>query len=257
MTFTVKGLHVYSTGKGAKEIVKGVSFSLLPGSITVIMGPNGSGKSSLCNALMGDPAFRSKGSIRLDGAELAKLGPDARAKKGIFLAFQSPEDVEGVKVSNFVRKAVAAREGGANDLDAMVKSHERLLAEAKKLGIDEKSVTRELNVGFSGGEKKRLEMLQMLMLKPKVMVLDEIDSGLDVDGIRIVARAIKSLKAADKKRAFLIVTHYPRILKYLKPDSVHILAGGRIVRSGTVKLAHEIEKKGYAAYIARGKRGAA
>ncbi|MDD5340646.1 MAG: Fe-S cluster assembly ATPase SufC [Candidatus ainarchaeum sp.] len=251
MTFEVKGLHVYSTGKGAREIVKGVSFSLKPGSITAIMGPNGSGKSSLCNALMGDPAFRTKGSIRLGGAELTKLGPDARAKKGIFLAFQNPEEVEGVKVSNFVRKAVAAKEGGMNDLDAMVKSHERLLSTLQALGMDKGFATRELNTGFSGGEKKRMEMLQMLMLKPKVILLDEIDSGLDVDGLKLVARAIKSLKAADRKRAFLLVTHYPRILKYLKPDRVHVLAGGKIVKSGTAKLAHEIEKKGYAQYAGK------
>ncbi len=259
MTFEVKGLHVYSTGKGAREIVKGVSFSLRPGTITVIMGPNGSGKSSLCNALMGDPAFRAKGSIRLAGAELMKLGPDARAKKGIFLAFQNPEEVEGVKVSNFVRKAVAAKEGGPQDIDAMMKVHERTLAAAAELGMGESSVTREMNVGFSGGEKKRLEMLQMLMLKPKIIMLDEIDSGLDVDGIRLVAKAIRSLKAADRKRAFLLVTHYPRILKYLKPDRVHVLAGGKIVKSGTAKLAHEIEKKGYARYAGKrpGKRSGA
>jgi len=256
----VRGLHVYSSGRGAKEIVKGVSFSLRPGTVTVIMGPNGSGKSSLCNALMGDPAFRVEGSIRLGGAQLAKLGPDARAKKGLFLAFQNPEEVEGVKVSNFVRKAAAAREGGTNDLDAMMRSHERLLATLRKLGMDEGFATRELNAGFSGGEKKRLEALQMLVLKPEVAILDEIDSGLDVDGIKLVAKAIRSLRAADRKTAFLIVTHYPRILRYLTPNRVHVLAGGRIVRSGTAKLAHEIEEKGYAQYAGKRrpeKRGAA
>jgi Fe-S cluster assembly ATP-binding protein len=277
--FVVKNLHVWvprkrgredEAGKGGgngnqtgkateaanaeKEIVHGVSFSLSPGSLSLIMGPNGSGKSSLCNALMGDPAFHAKGSIRLDGAELAGAGPDVRAKKGLFLSFQNPEEVEGVKVSNFMRRAVAAKEGtGRRDvdggMDALVKSHERLLAEIKKLGMDGKSVTRELNVGFSGGEKKRLELLQMLMLRPKVAVLDEIDSGLDVDGIKLIARTIRTLRNSDRRMAILMVTHYPRILKYLKPDAVHVLAGGRIVRSGTAALAREIEKKGYARYV--------
>jgi Fe-S cluster assembly ATP-binding protein len=276
--FTVKGLRVSvplrrerdgGAGKGGrpgragqeskagKEIVHGVSFTLRPGTLTLIMGPNGSGKSSLCNALMGDPALLAKGSIRLGRAELMGLGPDERAKKGVFLAFQNPEEVEGVKVGNFMRKAVAAKEDGSRrsadgGLDAMVKSHERLLAEIKKLGMDESFATRELSVGFSGGEKKRLELLQMLMLKPKVAVLDEIDSGLDVDGIRLVAKTIRSLRAADRRMAVLMVTHYPRILRYIKPDSVHVLAGGRIVRSGTAKLAAEIEKSGYARYAAKG-----
>jgi Fe-S cluster assembly ATP-binding protein len=252
MMLVVSNLHVSSAGK---EIVKGVSFSLKSGSITAIMGPNGSGKSSLCNALMGNPAFTARGGIKLDGSEMSSLGPEKRAKKGLFLAFQNPEEIEGVKVSNFIRKAAAARDGGAQDLDAMVKSHERLLSTLQALGMDKGFATRELNIGFSGGEKKRLEVLQMLMLKPKVIMLDEIDSGLDVDGLRLVAKAIKSLKAADRRRAFLLVTHYPRILKYLKPDRVHVLAGGKIVKSGTAKLAHEIEKNGYARYIA--KRGGA
>jgi Fe-S cluster assembly ATP-binding protein len=261
----VRNLRVSSKGK---EIIKGVSFFLRPGTVTVIMGPNGSGKSSLCNALMGDPAFRARGSMKLGGSELIRLRSDARARKGIFLAFQNPEDIEGVKISNFIRKAVAARpEAGrpsakgkgrasrrsADDLDALMKSHERLLAGAEKLGIDRNAVTRELNVGFSGGEKKRLEALQMLMLKPAVIILDEIDSGLDVDGLKLVARAINSLR--DGKRSFLLVTHYPRILRYLAPDAVHVLVGGRLVRSGTAKLAHEIEKKGYAPYLKKAGMG--
>ena len=264
MMFVVKNLHVSVADPGGragkeKEIVRGVSFSLLPGSVTLIMGPNGSGKSSLCNALMGDPALKARGSIRLDGAQLIKAGPDMRAKKGLFLSFQSPEEIEGVKVSNFVRKAVAAKEGGKRpgrrnadaDMDALMRSHERLLAETKKLGMDAGFATRELNVGFSGGEKKRLELLQMLMLKPKVAVLDELDSGLDVDGIKLVAKTIRSMRKADRRMAILMVTHHPRIVEYLKPDSVHVLVGGRIVRSGAAALAREIEKGGYSRYAAK------
>lgn len=279
-------MHVYSAGKGAKELVKGVSFSLRPGTITVVMGPNGSGKSSLCNALMGDPAFRTKGSIRLDGSEVSGLGADGRARKGMFLGFQHPEELEGVKAAVLARKAIGVKSvlgakagargvagtravagtrgmagtrdlAGAQGLEALLESNERFLSALKAMGLEEGFAARGLNVGFSGGEKKRMEAAQMLVLKPKLVILDEIDSGLDVDGIRLVARAVKGLR--DRKRAFLIVTHYPRLLKYLKADSVHVLAGGRIVRSGTAALAREVEKKGYSSFAGagegRGSRG--
>jgi len=214
MALEVKDLHVFS---GEKEIIKGISFTVPAGKIAVIMGPNGSGKSSLCGALMGNPAFRATGSVRLGKDELLALPPDERARKGLFLAFQEPEELEGVKASAFVRKVLAKKDGeqsggkGPQGMEAMVKSYEKLAEIAERLHLEKGFVSREMNVGFSGGEKKRMELLQMLASKPKAVVLDEIDSGLDVDGIRIVAKAIGELQ--DSKRSFLIITHYPRILK--------------------------------------------
>ncbi|MEW6035809.1 MAG: Fe-S cluster assembly ATPase SufC [Candidatus Micrarchaeota archaeon] len=242
--FEIKDLTVSVEGK---EIIRGITLSMKKGEIHAIMGPNGAGKSSLAEALMGHPSLKVGGSIKVDGRELAGTTPDIRAKSGLFLAFQNPEEVEGVKVSNFVRKALSAREGGEGDLEKMVKMHHELQKSSEKLGMDKSFIARELNVGFSGGEKKRLEILQMLALKPKVAVLDEVDSGLDVDGIRLIAKAISELN--DGKRCFLIITHYPRILKYIKPDYVHILAHGKLVLSGGEKLAHDIEEHGYSSYL--------
>jgi Fe-S cluster assembly ATP-binding protein len=242
--FEIKNLHVSVDGK---EIIKGLSLRAAPGEIHAIMGPNGAGKSSLAQALMGHPSFKVKGSIRLGEEELNGMSADKRAKKGLFLAFQNPEEIEGVKVSNFIRRVLAARGGSAKDLDSMVRAHEELVKTTEAMGMDKSFVSRELNVGFSGGEKKRLELLQMLVLKPKVVVLDEVDSGLDVDGIRLVAQAIKKLD--DGKRCFLIITHYPRVLKYVKPDFVHILVHGKLVESGGARLAHEVEEHGYSGYL--------
>ena len=230
-----------------KEIIKGLNLQLKLGEIHVIMGPNGAGKSSLAEALMGHPSLKTSGSIKIDNAELISASPDERAKRGMFLAFQNPEEIEGVKVSNLVRKVLAAKKGGEQDLDAMVKAHQELVHSAEKLGMEKSFVTRELNVGFSVGEKKRLEILQMVAFKPKVVILDEVDSGLDIDGIKLIAQAISELN--DGSRCFLIITHYPRILKYIKPNFVHILAHGKIVVSGDEKLAHEIEEKGYSSYL--------
>jgi Fe-S cluster assembly ATP-binding protein len=243
MALEVKDLHVFSKDK---EIIKGVSFTLAPGKVSVIMGPNGSGKSSLCNALMGNPAFKAKGSVRLEGDELTDLSCDERARKGLFLAFQEPEEIEGVKVSNLVRKVIALSGKGPQDLDDMINAHEDVERTAQKLRLDKSVVSRELNVGFSGGEKKRIELLQMLMFRPKVIILDETDSGLDADGIRLVAKAIEELD--DGKRSFLFITHYPRILRYVKADTVHVLVDGRIVKSGGEGLAHDIEEHGYSSY---------
>jgi Fe-S cluster assembly ATP-binding protein len=243
--FEIKDLKVSVEGK---MIIDGLSLTMRPGEIHAVMGPNGAGKSSLAEALMGHPSFKVEGSIKIDGTELGGLPADERARKGLFLAFQSPEEVEGVKVGNFIRKAMAARGGGtAADLDSMVKAHEELVGISSRLGMDKSLISRELNVGFSGGEKKRLEMLQMMALKPKVAILDEVDSGLDVDGIRLISKAISDM--ADGTRSFLIITHYPRILKYVKPDFVHILAHGKIILSGGEKLAHEIEENGYSALV--------
>ncbi|MDD5172257.1 MAG: Fe-S cluster assembly ATPase SufC [Candidatus ainarchaeum sp.] len=241
--FDIKDLRV---SVGDKEIIKGITLSLKAGEIHVLMGPNGAGKTSFAQAIMGSPGMKTSGSVKLDGKELLKRPTDERARLGLFLSFQNPEEIEGVKVSNFIRKAVAARGGKSQDLDTMVKAHENLVNSAAKLGMDKSFVSRELNVGFSGGEKKRLEILQMMALKPKVVILDEPDSGLDVDGIKLIASAIKDLSGKD--RCFLMITHYPRILRYIKPDFVHVLADGKIVKSGDVKLAHEIEEKGYSSY---------
>ncbi len=243
--FDIKDLKV---SIGEKEIIRGLSLSMKAGEIHAVMGPNGAGKSSLAEALMGHPSFKVEGSVKIDGAELVGLPADERARKGLFLAFQSPEEVEGVKVSNFIRKALAARDGGApQDLDRLVAAHEELVKVSERLGMDKSFISRELNVGFSGGEKKRLEILQMMALKPKAVILDEVDSGLDVDGIKLISGAISELH--DGSRCFLIITHYPRILKYIKPDFVHVLAHGKIVLSGGEKLAHDIEEHGYSSYL--------
>lgn len=241
MKLDVRGLHVYS---GAKEIIRGVSFSVAEGEVAVIMGPNGSGKSSLCAGLMGDPAFTVKGSIRLGGSEISRWSPDRRARKGMFLAFQHPEELEGVKAGAMLRRLMAA-----DDVDSVVRMYDDAGAAATKLGLHEDAVSRELNVGFSGGEKKRLEVLQALMLKPSLVLLDEPDSGLDVDGVKAVARAINSMK--DGKRSFLLITHHPRMLKYLRSGRVHVLAGGRIVKTGDAKLAAGISRRGYAGLVKR------
>lgn len=237
----IKGLKVLI---GDKELIPGLTLDVGDGQVHAIMGPNGAGKSTLAKALAGHPSLKVSGSIKVDGEEIGGEPADVRSRKGLFLAFQNPEEVEGVKVTGLIRKALSAREGPANDLDQMVAMHEELIASAKELGLGEQFISRELNVGFSGGEKKRVEALQMMALKPKAIILDEIDSGLDVDGIRLISKAVSKMR--DGKRCFLIITHYPRILKYIKPDRVHVLSGGRIVRSADESLAHEIEEKGYA-----------
>ncbi len=242
--FEIKNLKVSIEDK---EIIKGLSLTIKPGEVHAVMGPNGAGKSSLAEALMGHPSLKVSGSVLLDGIELVGIPPDQRAKAGLFLAFQNPEEVEGVKVSNFIRKVIAAKGKAEADLDKLVEAHKELVLAAEKLGMDKSFVSRELNVGFSGGEKKRLEILQMVALKPKVAVLDEVDSGLDVDGIKLISKAIGELN--DGTRSFLIITHYPRILKHVKPNFVHILADGKIVLSGDETLAHEIEEHGYAKYL--------
>jgi Fe-S cluster assembly ATP-binding protein len=249
MSLRIKDLHVFPYGKDgrpAKEIISGLSLSIASGELAVIMGPNGSGKSSLCHAIMGNPAFRAEGSVELDGRQLSGLGPDERAGAGLFLAFQEPEEVEGVKIGALVRRVRQLR-GGGNDMASMLETHEEMEKASARLRLDEGTVSRELNVGFSGGEKKRSEVLQMLALKPSLIIFDEIDSGLDVDGIRLIAKAVDGMR--DGKRSFIFITHYPRLLRYLKADRVHVLVGGRIVKSGGHSLALEIEEQGYSEYM--------
>jgi len=248
--FAIKDLFA---SVGNREIVRSVSLSIPDGGIHAVMGPNGSGKSTLAKALLGHPSLACTGSIRLDGEELAGLTVDERSRKGMFLAFQNPEEVEGVKVSNLIRKARAAREGPVADMDQMVRMHETLIEDAGSLGLDDSLLLRPLNVGCSGGEKKRLEAPQMLSLSPKAIVLDELDSGLDVDGVRLISEGIRRM--ADGKRCFLIITHYPRILNYIKPDRVHVLVGGRIAESGGPELAQSIEEGGYSRFQGGGDSG--
>jgi Fe-S cluster assembly ATP-binding protein len=230
-----------------KEILSGLNLSIQPGEVHAIMGPNGAGKSSLANALMGHPSLSVNGSIKLSSVELINNSVDERARAGLFLAFQNPEEIEGVKVSHFIRKAIIERNGPL-DMDQMVKTHSDLVENAEKLGMDKSFVSRQINVGFSGGEKKRLEVLQIMALKPKLIILDEIDSGMDVDGIKLITKVLSDLN--DGTRGFLIITHQPKILKHIKPDRVHIMINGKIVHSGDESLAIKIEEEGYSSFLA-------
>ncbi|MEM4272548.1 MAG: Fe-S cluster assembly ATPase SufC [Candidatus Bilamarchaeaceae archaeon] len=235
----VEDLHVSVAGK---EIVKGVSFSLEKGKTYAIMGPNGSGKSSLCNALMGNPDYAVRGRVVLDGKDISRLRADERARLGMFMGFQNPEEIEGVELEALMCRAFKPADKKEEIRNwAIVKEKIRKVSE--KLGL--KAEKRELNVGFSGGEKKKAEIVQMEILQPKLVLLDEIDSGLDVDALRAVARAINKMR--DKERAFLIVTHYSRILKYVKPDFVLMMKDGKIVGKGGPELVKIIEKEGYKA----------
>jgi len=237
--FEIKDIHVEIEGK---EVVKGVSLSIEAGEKHVIMGPNGSGKSSLANALAGHPSYAiTKGEAFLGGANLLEMDPTERARAGLFLAFQYPQAIPGVTVANFMRTAVKARINGD---DSRLRNFRKDLQEKfKLLEIDSAFATRYINDGFSGGEKKRMEILQLAILKPKLSILDEIDSGLDIDALKIVAKGINETTGKDD--AVLLVTHYQRILNYVKPDRVHVMIDGRIANSGGPELAHQLEDKGY------------
>lgn len=235
----VEDLHVSVAGK---EIVMGVSFSLEKGKTYAIMGPNGSGKSSLCNALMGNPNYVATGRIVLDGKDISGLRTDERAKLGMFMSFQNPEEIEGVELEALMRRASGPADKKEEIRNwALVK--EKIRKGSEKLGL--KAEKRDLNVGFSGGEKKKAEIVQMEILRPKLVLLDEIDSGLDVDALKAVAKAINNMN--DGERTFLLVTHYSRILKYVKPDFVLIMKDGKIVKKNGPELVKKIEKEGYKA----------
>jgi len=230
---------------GGNEILKGLSLSVQPGEVHAIMGPNGSGKSTLSNVIAGREGYEvTKGSVLFEGKDLLELPPETRAREGIFLSFQYPVEIPGVNNMYFLKAAVnAVREHrGLEPLDAM-----DFLALAKEtrgiVELDEKLANRCVNEGFSGGEKKRNEIFQMAMLEPKLAILDEIDSGLDIDALRIVAGGINSLRSPE--RSVILITHYQRLLEYVQPDYIHVLSEGRIVRSGGKELAHELEDKGY------------
>ncbi|HEY8426268.1 MAG TPA: Fe-S cluster assembly ATPase SufC [Limnochordales bacterium] len=227
-----------------KPIVKGLTLTIRSGEIHGLMGPNGSGKTTLAFALMGHPRYTiESGQVLLDGEDVLAMSPDERARKGLFLAFQYPAEVQGVTVASFLRAAVNSVRGG-DGKELPIAEFQKLLREKMELlEMDRSFASRYLNEGFSGGEKKRNEMLQMAMLQPHIAVLDETDSGLDIDAIKIVARAVNSLRGPDF--GALIITHYQRILRYIEPDYVHVMMDGRIVRSGGKELAEELEEKGY------------
>ena len=234
----VENLHVSVEGR---EILKGLTLTLDAGQVHAIMGPNGSGKSTLSFCLMGHPKYQvTEGRILYQGEEVLGLSPDARAKKGIFLAFQYPTAIPGVTITNFLRAALR----GIRGADVPVKEFRQTVkTQLKALGISDAFMNRYVNDGFSGGEKKRLEILQMAVLNPALAVLDETDSGLDIDALKTVAAGINALRTP--QRGILLITHYQRLLNYIKPDAVHVMVDGRIARSGGPELALELEAKGY------------
>jgi len=244
----IRNLHAEIDGK---PILKGVSLTVKPGEVAAIMGPNGSGKSTLSYVIAGKEDYQlTEGEVLLDGENLLEMEPDERAAKGLFLAFQYPLEIPGVATMTFLKAALNAQrrrrgEGEISPADFI----RRVNKAADSLGISKEILRRALNVGFSGGEKKRMEILQMAILEPRMCVLDETDSGLDIDALRIVAQGVNALRARD--RAFLVITHYQRLLSHIVPDTVHVMAGGRIVKSGGPELATELEAKGYADFSAQ------
>ena len=231
------------------EILKGISLEIPDGEVHAIMGPNGSGKSTLSYVLAGRDDYEvTEGSVELDGEDILELEPEERAAAGIFLAFQYPVEIPGVQGTTFLKTAINAirKQRGEEELDAL-EFLKLMKQKTAKLGISDDMLKRAVNVGFSGGEKKRNEVLQMAMLDPKFCVLDETDSGLDIDALRIVADGVNAMRA--ENRSFLVITHYQRLLDYIKPDKVHVLAKGKIVKSGGPELAQELEEKGYAEFL--------
>lgn len=225
------------------EILHGVDLQVGVGEIHAVMGPNGSGKSTLANALMGNPVYEvTRGHILLEGDDVVDWDADVRAKQGMFLAFQYPQEIPGVTVNNFLQQAVAARRG---EEQSVLETRRRIMGWMERLEMDSRFAERFLNEGFSGGEKKRAEILQMAMLEPKIAVLDETDSGLDVDALRIVARGVKAVREDRAEMGVVAITHYRRLLDLLEPDHVHVLIDGRIAASGGMELAEQLEASGY------------
>jgi len=227
-----------------RDILKGLNITIKPGELHAIMGPNGSGKSTLANVLSGKNGYEISGELKYQGKNLKEIPVDERAQKGIFLAFQYPTEIPGVNTNNFLKTSLnkLRKARGEKEMDTL--SFLKLLKEkSSELGIDEKILSRQLNVGFSGGEKKKNEILQMKILEPNLVILDETDSGLDIDALKIIANGVNSSR--DKKKSFLVITHYQRLLNYISPDFVHVLSDGKIVKSGCMEIAEELEKQGY------------
>lgn len=236
--FEFENIHVEVEGK---EVVRGVSLTINPGEVHAIMGPNGSGKSSLSNALMGHPSYAiTKGTARIDGNDLLELSADQRSRAGLFLAFQYPLAIPGVKVAEFMRSALQSHRGKDADMTDFRKLFKTKM---KELSVDPSFASRYLNDGFSGGEKKRIEILQMSILNPKMALLDETDSGLDIDALKVVAEGIN--RCQSDENGILMVTHYQRLLNYVKPDFVHVMMNGQLVKSGGPELALRLEDEGY------------
>jgi Fe-S cluster assembly ATP-binding protein len=238
----VKDLHASVEGK---KILKGVNLEVKPGEVHAIMGPNGSGKSTLASVIAGKEEFEvTKGTITFEGEDLEDVAPEERAHQGIFLSFQYPVEIPGVSVTNFMKTAINESRKARGQDDMPANEMLKLIREKSELlDIDRKFLSRSLNEGFSGGEKKRNEIFQMAMLEPKLAILDETDSGLDIDALRIVANGVNKLKSKDN--AVIVITHYQRLLEYIIPDFVHVIHDGKIVKSGTKELALELEEKGY------------
>lgn len=239
-TFKIDGLKASVEGK---EILKGVDLTIQGGEIHAVMGPNGTGKSTLASAIMGHPKYEvTAGSIMLDGEDVLEMEVDERSLAGIFLAMQYPSEIAGVTNADFLRTAINTRRGEGNEI-SLIKFIRQMEAKMKELEIDPQFMHRYLNEGFSGGEKKRNEILQMMMLEPRIAILDEIDSGLDIDALKIVSAAVNAMRS--EERGFLIITHYQRLLNYITPDYVHVMMQGRIVKSGGPELAERLEAEGY------------
>ena len=239
-TLEIKDLHASVNGT---EILKGLSLSVPKGEVHAMMGPNGSGKSTLAKVMAGHQDYEvGSGDVFLDGKSLLEMDVDERSREGLFLAFQYPAEIPGVSNANFLRAARQARLPDGEEIDA-VAFYQEMYDKMAKLGIDKKFTGRSVNEGFSGGEKKRNEVLQMMMLEPKYAVLDETDSGLDIDALKIVAQGVNAMRS--EERGFLVITHYQRLLEHIVPDHVHVLNEGRIIRSGPKELALELEEKGY------------
>ena len=227
-----------------KKILNGLNLTIKPGELHAIMGPNGSGKSTLANVLSGKNGYEISGELNFHGENLNQKSVEERAQKGIFLAFQYPLEIPGVNTTNFLKTSLNAirKSNGKKELDAL-EFLKIVKKKASELKMDEKILSRQLNVGFSGGEKKKNEILQMSLIEPKMAILDETDSGLDIDALKIVANGVNTLR--NKERSFLIITHYQRLLDYIKPDFVHVLMNGKIAKSGCMELAEKLEKVGY------------